>query len=430
MSTAPAPTRKSTIFIFATVLIDMIGLGLIWPVVPALLQDVGHMNLARATEIGGWMFAAYALAQFLGGPLMGNLSDAYGRRPMLLLAIGGLAIDYVFSALAPTIWLLILGRAIAGFCGASHVIATAYLTDVTPPEGRARAFGMVGAAFGLGFVIGPAIGGLLGEFGPRVPFWVAAALAFANLMFGYFVLPESLSPEKRRPFQWRRANPLGVLKVFRGYPSVLPLTLVLLIYYFAGSVYPTLWSFWGIATFGWTEAVIGLTLALFGIMAALVEGVFSGPLVARFGEARVVIAGLCVGTVGAIGFGFASSLPMVLMLLVFVSIEGLVHPCLTALMTRDVPDDAQGELQGGLASLMNIATLTSALFFTQAFGWFARPEAVTPRPGAPFLIAAAIMALALLLFLTLRARGTGSGGLTKPETIAKVAGPATAPETP
>jgi len=430
MSVAAAPSRNSTIFIFATVLIDMIGLGLIWPVVPALLQDVGHMDLASATEIGGWMFAAYALAQFLGGPLMGNLSDAYGRRPLLLLAIGGLAVDYVFSALAPTIWLLIIGRAIAGFCGASHVIATAYLTDVTPPEGRARAFGMVGAAFGMGFVIGPAIGGLLGEFGPRVPFWVAAGMATVNLAFGYFVLPESLPPEKRRPFQWRRANPLGVLKVFRGYPTVLPLTAVLLIYYFAGSVYPTLWSFWGIAAFGWSEAMIGLTLAMFGIMAALVEGVFSGPLVRRFGEARVVVVGLIVGTIGAVGFGLASSLTMVLILLVFVSIEGLVHPCLTSLMTRDVPDDAQGELQGGLASLMNIATLTSAIFFTQIFGWFARPEAATPRPGAPFLIASVIMAAGLVLFLAIRARGSGSGGLTNPETVAKVAGPATAPETP
>lgn len=407
MTSTVSVSRNTHTFIFATVLIDMIGLGLIWPVVPALLQDVGHVDLAQATVIGGWMFAAYALAQFLGGPLMGNLSDAYGRRPMLLLAIGGLAVDYVFSALAPTVWLLILGRVIAGLCGASHVIATAYLTDVTAPENRARAFGMIGAAFGMGFVIGPAIGGLLGEFGPRVPFWAAAGLATLNFAFGYFVLPESLPPEKRRAFQWRRANPLSVLMVFRGYPSVLPLTLVLALYFFAANVYPTLWSFWGIAAFGWTEALIGATLAMFGIMAALVQGGLSGPLVKRFGERRVVILGLCVGAAGSVGFAFVNSFAIVLVLLAIVAFEGLVHPCLTALMSKEVPDDAQGELQGGLASVTNLAALFSALFFTQAFGWFMRPEAVTPWPGAPFLICGGLMLAALIWFLVIAPRTQG-----------------------
>ncbi|WP_276715808.1 TCR/Tet family MFS transporter [Pseudooceanicola nitratireducens] len=401
---SPATARRSTIFIFVTVLIDMIGIGLIWPVVPALLQDVGGVDLADATVIGGWMFAAYALAQFLGGPLMGNLSDAYGRRPLLLLAIGGLAVDYVFSALAPTVWLLILGRAIAGFCGASHVIATAFLTDITPPEGRARAFGLIGAAFGMGFVIGPAIGGLLGELGPRVPFWAAAALAGANFIFGYLILPESLPPEKRRPFRWRRSNPFSVLMIFRGYPSVLPMTMVLALYFFAGNVYPTLWSFWGIATFGWSEAMIGATLAMFGVMAALVQGGLSGPLVKRFGEGRMVIFGLIVGTTGATCFAFTQSFTWVLVLLPIVAFEGLVHPCITALMTRDVPDDAQGELQGGLASITNLSTLFSALFFTQLFGWSVRPEAAEPWPGAAFLVAGALMGLALLLFLVVNRR--------------------------
>ncbi|EAQ01782.1 putative transport transmembrane protein [Pseudooceanicola batsensis HTCC2597] len=418
----PAVTRKATVFIFATVLIDMIGVGLIWPVIPALLRDVGHAELADASVIGGWMFAAYALAQFLFGPLIGSLSDAYGRRSLLLLAIGGLAVDYVFSALAPTFWLLILGRIIAGICGASHIIATAYLTDITPPEGRARAFGMIGAAFGLGFVIGPALGGLLGEFGPRVPFWAAAALAAANFAFGYAVLPESLPPGKRRPLSLRRANPFGVLRVFRGYPSVLPLTMVLMLYFFAGQVYPTLWTFWGIAAFGWTEATIGATLALFGIMSALTEGLLSGPLVRRMGESRVIVAGLIVAALGAVGFGLAGSLAVVLILLVFVAFEGLVHPCLVSLMTRDVPDDAQGELQGGLASLTNIATLAAVIFYTQVFSWFVRPEAASPMPGAPFLITGGLLALTLLIYLAVRPRGRGHGGLTPPSVPRTIVG--------
>jgi len=395
---APAP-RSAVVFVFVTVLIDMIGVGLIFPVMPALLQDVGQFDLSRASVVGGWMFAAYSLAQFLAGPLVGNLSDAFGRRPLLLLAIGGLALDYVLSALAPTIWLLFIGRAIAGLCGSSYIVANAFLTDITAPADRARAFGLIGAAFGMGFVFGPALGGILGEFGPRVPFWAAAALAAANFAFGALILPESLPPEKRRPFEWRRANPVALLRVFRGYPSVLPLAAILTLYHFAGSAYPTLWSFWGIANFGWTELTIGATLALFGIMAALVEGGLSGPFVRWFGEHRLVVAGLAIGTVCAVGFGLAGTMTMVVVLLVIVSFEGLVHPCLTSLMTAEVPDNAQGELHGGLASLANLAVLFAAIFYTQIFGWFIRPEAPTPHPGAPFLVTAGLMAVALVLYL-------------------------------
>lgn len=400
---APAP-RTAVVFVFITVLIDMIGVGLIFPVMPALLQDVGHMDLSQASVIGGWMFAAFSLAQFLAGPLVGNLSDAYGRRPLLLLAIGGLALDYVLSALAPTIWLLFIGRAIAGLCGSSYIVANAFLTDITAPADRARAFGLVGAAFGMGFVFGPAIGGILGEFGPRVPFWAAAALAAANFVFGAMILPETLPPEKRRPFQWRRANPLSLLKVFRGYPTVLPLAAILTLYHFAGSAYPTLWSFWGIAQFGWSELTIGATLALFGIMAALVEGGLSGPFVRWFGEHRLIVVGLAIGMVSAIGFGFAASMTAVVVLLVIVSVEGLVNPCLTSRMTAEVPDDAQGELHGGLSSLANLAMLFGAIFFTQIFGWFIRPEAETPNPGAPFLVTAGLLAVAMVAYIIVSGR--------------------------
>lgn len=398
------PPRTAVVFVFVTVLIDMIGVGLIFPVMPALLQDVGQFDLSQASVIGGWMFAAFSLAQFLAGPLVGNLSDAYGRRPLLLLAIGGLALDYVLSALAPTIWLLFIGRAIAGLCGSSYIVANAFLTDITAPQDRARAFGLIGAAFGMGFVFGPAIGGLLGEFGPRVPFWAAAGLAAANFVFGLLILPETLPPEKRRPFQWRRANPVALLKVFRGYPSVLPLAMILTLYHFAGSAYPTLWAFWGIAQFGWTELTIGATLALFGIMAAVVEGGLSGPFVRWFGEHRLIVAGLAIGMVCAVGFGMAASMTAVIILLIVTSLEGLVNPCLTARMTAEVPDDAQGELQGGLASLANLALLFGALFFTQIFGWFIRPEAATPQPGAPYVVTSGLYAAALIGYLVVSRR--------------------------
>ena len=400
---APAP-RTAVVFVFVTVLIDMIGVGLIFPVMPALLQDVGHVDLSQASVIGGWMFAAFSLAQFLAGPLVGNLSDAFGRRPLLLLAIGGLALDYVLSALAPTIWLLFVGRIIAGLCGSSYIVANAFLTDITAPQDRARAFGLIGAAFGMGFVFGPALGGLLGEFGPRMPFWAAAVLAAANFLFGLMILPETLPPERRRPFSWRRANPVSLLKVFRGYPTVLPLAAILTLYHFAGSAYPTLWAFWGIAQFGWTELTIGVTLALFGLMAAVVEGGLSGPFVRWFGEHRLIVAGLAIGAVCSFGFGMATTMTAVIVLLVVTSLEGLVNPCLIARMTSEVPDDAQGELQGGLSSLANLAMLCGAIFFTQIFGWFIRPDAIEPRPGAPYLVAAGLYVIALLAYLVVTRR--------------------------
>lgn len=405
---APEPvSRHATVFIFVTVLLDMVGIGLILPVVPALLRDVGGIDLAQATVIGGWLFAVAALAQFLFSPIMGGLSDAYGRRPLLLLAIGGLAVDYVFSALAPTLFLIFVGRAIAGICGASYVIAMAFLTDITRPDDRARVFGMVGAAFGLGFVIGPAIGGLLGELGPRVPFWAAAAISGLNFVFGFFVLPETLAKSKRRRFSLRRANPFGTLRVFRGYPKVLPLTLVAIVYFTASAVYPALWAFWGIARFGWSESVIGMTLAVFGIVTAFTQGVMAGPSVKRFGEDKVIVVGLICAIIAAFGFSLAWSLPIVLILFLLHAPEGLVHPCLTAVMTNEVPENAQGELQGGLAALQNLAMLIGTVVFTQVFGYFNRPELNTPLPSAGFGLAAVLLVVTFVLYLATRPKRAG-----------------------
>jgi MFS transporter, DHA1 family, tetracycline resistance protein len=392
-----SPSRSAVAFVFVTVLLDMVGFGLIIPVLPRLIEDVGHVDLGNAAIIGGWMFFAFSAAQFLFAPIMGALSDAYGRRPLLLLAVAGLFFDYMFSALAPTLMWLFVGRVIAGICGSSYVIANAFIADVTAPEERAKAFGLMGAAFGVGFVIGPAIGGLLGEFGPRVPFYVAAAISGGNFLFGWFVLPETLTPENRRKFRIRDANPFGTFKVFQTYTGVMPLVLVLAVFFFASSVYPAIWPFWGIARFGWTETIIGLTLAAFGIIAAVTQGVFSGPLVKRFGEHRVALAGLIFAVIAAIGYGLAWSLPVVLIFLLIHAPEGLVHPMLIALMSKAVPDDAQGQLQGGISSVTNVAMLGGTLFYSQLFGFFNVPgEPVTA--GYAFFVAGGLLLVALALF--------------------------------
>ncbi|MDF2140053.1 MFS transporter [Paenirhodobacter sp. CAU 1674] len=406
--THPA-SRSATGFVLMAVFLDMVGFGLIIPVLPTLIESVGHMTLAEAAFIGGWMFAAFSLAQFAFAPLMGALSDRFGRRPLLLLAIGGLGVDYLFHALAPSVGWLFAGRVIAGICGSSYVIANAYLADVTPPEGRARAFGLMGAAFGLGFVLGPALGGLLGSFGPRVPFWVAAAISGANLLWGYFVLPETLAPQSRRAFRWREANPLGVLAVFRRYPGVLPLGAVLAVYFFGSAVYPAIWAFWGMAKFGWSEATVGLSLAGFGIVMAVAQGTLTGPAVARWGERRVLLVGLIVAALACVGYGFATGIVMVLVLLVLHAPEGFVHPMLAALMSRAVPEDAQGALQGGISAAMNLAMLAGTLFFTQIFGYFLSDAAPVRTPNAAFLTAAVVLAGALAIYVVLMQRHKGLG---------------------
>lgn len=406
--TSPAPSRPvsrhAVAFVLITVLLDMVGFGIIIPVTPALITDVGHLDLAAASLIGGWMFFAFSVTQFLFSPLAGNLSDRFGRRPLLLLAVFGLGLDYLFSALAPSLFWLFLGRAIAGMCGASWIIANAYIADITAPEDRAKAFGMMGAAFGVGFVIGPALGGLLGTYGPRVPFFVAAGVSLINFAYGWFVLPETLAQDKRRAFDWRRANPFGAFAVFRHYPGVLPLCGVLFLFFFASSVYPAIWPFWGIAKFGWSEAMVGLTLAIFGLIMAGFQGGLSGPAVKTFGEHRVALIGLIAAVIAALGYAVVGSLAAIVILMVVHGPEGFVHPMLTAMASKRVPDNAQGELQGGLSAIMNVAMLLGTVFFSQVFGYFMREDAVIQTPDAAFYLAAAGLGLALLAFVLLTRR--------------------------
>ncbi len=386
---ARAPSRHAIYFVLITVLLDMIGFGLIIPVLPVLIETVGHMTLAEASLVGGWMFFAYSAAQFVFGPLMGNLSDRFGRRPLLLLAILGLMLDYLLQSWAPTLVWLYIGRAISGVCGASWIIANAYIADITTPEERAKYYGMMGAAFGLGFVLGPALGGLLGEYGPRVPFYFAAGISAANLIYGYFVLPETLDAAHRRPFEWRRANPFGAFRVFQSYHGVVPMCIVLFSFFFFSSVYPAIWPFWGMAKFGWSSSMVGLTLAIFGLCMAAAQGGLTGPLVKRFGEWNVALIGFVAATIAALGYGFAGGLTMVIVMMLVHTPEGFIYPMLSALMSKAVPENAQGELQGGVSAILNVSQLLGTVFFAQMFGYFMSPGAPFQSPAMGFFIAAA-----------------------------------------
>ena len=403
------PSSKHAVtFVFITVFLDMVGFGLILPVLPALIETVGGVPIAEAAVLGGWMFFAFSVAQFAFGPTMGNLSDAFGRRPLLLLAVFGLFVDYLMMSFAPTLFWLFVGRAIAGLCGSSYVIANAYIADVTAPEDRAKAFGKMGAAFGLGFVIGPAIGGLLGEYGARVPFYVAAFVSALNFAYGYFVLPETLSVDKRRPFEWGRANPFGTLRVFKNYKGVLPLCAVFFVYFFASAVYPAIWPFWAIAKFGWSELLVGVSLAAFGLITAVFQGVLAGPAIKRFGESNVALIGIASAVIAAIGYGFAPGMLVVVIFLFIHGPEGFVHPMLNAMMSNAVPEDAQGELQGGISSVMSIAMLLGVVFFSQVFGYFMRPDAIIVSPDIAYFIAAALLALSLAMLVLVQRRRTKS----------------------
>ena len=400
-----AHPRHATAFILIVVFIDMAGLGLILPVLPRLIEQVGGMPLSGAVQVSGWLYAVYSLALFVSAPLLGALSDRFGRRRLLLLALGGLVVDYLLYAVAPTLLWLFIGRIIAGICGASQVIANAYLADITVPEHRARAFGLLGAALGLGFVLGPALGGLLGAFGPRVPFWVAAAIAGANFAYGLFALPETLPPDKRRPVIWREANPFGFLAVFRRHKGVLPLALVFALYFFGSAVYPAVWSYWGIAKFGWSEAMIGLSLAAFGLVWALFQGLLTGPVVARLGERNAVLIGLTVACLAAVGYGFAGGIAAVVLLLIFHGPEGFAQPALTAMMSARVPETEQGALQGALGAITNLMMLAGTLFFAQVFGYFLSDAAPVQSPDAAYFVAAGVLAVPFAIFARLGGRG-------------------------
>ncbi|MDZ4776133.1 MAG: TCR/Tet family MFS transporter [Alphaproteobacteria bacterium] len=390
-ATAKTPARPhALIFICLTVLIDTIGFGIILPVLPDLLMDVGSYTLEDATRVGGYLLIVYGVLQFFCGPLMGNLSDRFGRRPVLLLSLVAFGIDYLLMAAAPTVLWLFVGRAVAGIAGAIYGPAGAYIADVSAPEKRAQAFGMMGAMFGIGFIVGPAIGGLIAEFGVRAPFIAAGVLALANAVYGYFALPESLAPENRRPFSLARANPFGAFRTFLKHPGVLTLVGVMFGWQLAHQVYPATWSFFAKAKFDWTPTQIGLSLAYTGVMMAVVQGLLVGRIVKRIGEWRAAILGIAAGTAGFFINAFATQTWMIYASMTVCALQGLAYASLQAIQSKRIPPDAQGELQGGLASMTSVAAIFGPLIMTQILAAFTDVARGPVFPGAAFLLAGAL----------------------------------------
>lgn len=390
-------------FIFITLLIDVIGLGIILPVLPALIEQITGGTISEASRIGGWLTFAYAFMQFVFSPIIGGLSDRYGRRPVLLASLFGFGIDYILMGFAPTIGWLFAGRLIAGITGASFTTAGAYIADVSPPEKRAQNFGLIGMAFGLGFIIGPVLGGLLGKFGPRVPFFAAAALALLNAAYGYFILPESLSRENRRKFDWKRANPVGSLMHLGRYPVILGMVVSFVLIYIAGHANQSTWTFYTIEKFKWNEQWVGYSLGFVGLMIAIVQGGLIRIVVPKLGQKRSVYVGLLFYAIGFICFSLATKSWMMFAAVVPFSLGGFAGPALQSIMTSEVPPTEQGELQGALTSLVSLTSIFGPLLMTNLFAYFSDAGAPVYFPGAPFLTASFLTLLSLLFaFRSLR----------------------------
>jgi DHA1 family tetracycline resistance protein-like MFS transporter len=392
---------RAITFILITLMIDAIGIGIVFPIMPDLMARVGAEDTGQGAFWGGVLMAAYAGALFLCGPIVGSTSDAVGRRPVLIAALVMLAVDYVIMALAESFWLLLLGRTLAGLAGATYITATAYIADISTREEKAANFGLIGAAFGIGFVLGPAIGGVAAEFSLAAPFWIAAGLSAANAVFGFFVLPESLSLEKRRPFGRRDLNPFrSIFDAFRMPGLAVPL-LCIFTFEFANMVYPTVWAFWTREVFDWPTLYIGLSLAAYGVLLALVQGVLMPILIRWIGDYRTLMLGMGAALIGLIGFGFTTALTALVIFLLLAALSDLVPALMTAMTSNQVDDDRQGVLQGVIASLSSVAAVLSPIVMTGVFQASVDDSGVY-LPGAPFLLAALLVALMLPLVVRLR----------------------------
>lgn len=393
-----ASNRKAAMgFIFITLLIDVTGFGLIIPVMPKLIEQLLHVtDISKASQYGGWLTFAYAFMQFIFAPILGNLSDKYGRRPVLLFSLFGFGIDYLFLSFAPSIAWLFVGRLIAGVTGASFTTASAYIADISTPENRAQNFGMIGAAFGLGFIVGPLIGGLLGELGPRVPFFVAAGLALTNWLYGYFVLPESLDKEHRRPFEWRRANPLGSLLQLKKYPGVGGLIVSLVLIYLAAHAVQSNWSFFNIEKFNWSPKMIGISLGVVGLLVGAVQGGLVRVINPKIGNEKSIYFGLGLYALGLLLFAFASQSWMMFVFLIPYCLGGIAGPALQSIISGHVPPNEQGELQGALTSLMSATSIIGPPMMTNLFAYFTSTKAPVYFPGASFLLGSLFMLLSAI----------------------------------
>ncbi len=384
-------------FIFITILIDCIGFGVIIPVMPSLISELASVGNSEASRLGGYLLFAFAAMQFLCSPIMGGLSDQFGRRPVLLASLFGFGLDYIFLAFAPSLSWLFVGRIIAGAMGASFTTAGAYIADISAPEKRAQNFGMIGAAFGLGFIIGPAIGGFLGSYGSRVPFLVAAALSLVNWLYGFFILPESLKPENKRKFDWKRANPISSLLNLRRYPIILGLVASLILIYVAAHAVQSNWSFYTIEKFKWSPTMIGLSLTAVGVLISAVQGGLIRIIIPKLGQKKSLYVGLALYSLGFLLFSFATAGWMMFVFLIPYCLGGIAGPALQGLMSSQVPPNEQGELQGALTGLMSATSIIGPLLMTQLFSYFTASTAPIYFPGAPMLMGGTLTLISLLL---------------------------------
>ena len=371
-------------------LIDVIGLGIIIPVLPKLIEEMIGGDLSMASTYAGWLMFAYATMQFLFSPIIGALSDKYGRRPVLLISLFGFGIDYLLMGFAPTIIWLFIGRLISGVTGASFTTATAYIADISTPEKRSQNFGLIGAAFGLGFIIGPVLGGLLGHYGARIPFFAAAGLALLNTLHGYFILPESLDKEHRRKFEWKRANPVGSLKRLSHYPVILSLVVSLVFIYIASHATQSTWTFYTMEKFKWNEKMVGYSLGFVGLMIAIVQGGLIRIVIPKLGQKKSIYIGLTLYVIGFVCFAFATKSWMMFAFVIPFSLGGICGPALQGVMSGQVPANQQGELQGALTSLISVTSIVGPLLMTNLFSYFTAADAPVYFPGAPFLMGAVL----------------------------------------
>lgn len=391
--------NPALLFIFITVVIDTIGLGIIIPVIPVLIRELISGNLSEASTYGGWLMFSYAITQFFFASILGNLSDRFGRRPVLLLSLFGFGINYILMGLAPSILWLFIGRLIAGITGASHTVAAAYIADVSPLEKRAQNFGLLGAAFGLGFIIGPVLGGLLGQYGARIPFFAAAALCFINFIYGLIVVPESLPQEKRRPFSWRQANPIGSFKHIQKFPQIGILVMCIFLINIAAHALQSTWSYFTMEKFDWNEQKVGISLGFIGLLLAIVQAGLLRIIIPKFGASKSVIIGLSLYTMALPCIAFFNSEFLVMLAFIPYVLGGIAGPAIQALISAEVPSTEQGQIQGGLTSVISLTAIIGPPLMTFLFSYFTSPSNSIYFPGMPFLFAMVLVFITLMLTL-------------------------------
>ena len=389
--------NPAIIFIFITMLIDVLGIGIIIPILPDLIEEFVGGGTSNAAIYGSMLMASYAVMQFLLSPVIGGLSDQYGRRPIILASLLGFSVDYQLLAFAPNITWLFVGRLIAGVTGASFTTASAYIADITKPEDRAKNFGMVGAAFGLGFIIGPVIGGVLGEIHIKLPFFASAGLTAINWLYGYFILPESLPKENRRPFDWRRSNPIGTLSNMTKYPLLFGLSIALFCIQLAGQTNPSTWAYYTKLVFHWTKTEIGLSLGFAGVAVAIVQGFLSRKIIPKLGEKKSILVGLAFWSTGFFLYSLAWKGWMMYVIMMPFAMGGIAGPAIQSVMTQQVGADEQGELQGGITSIFSMTSILGPIIASNLFSYFSSPDAPIYFPGAAFFSGSVLAALGLVI---------------------------------